>query len=294
MTTRATEVPVVRIQSGRATAKASDVVAVERPLEISVRLGDVSERRRVSLTMRTPGDDGALAVGFLHAEGVLADARAVRSVEQTGEDAVVVDIHPDFRAVAEAALGSAARQFVTTGACGVCGRTSIDELMTALGRPTRSADGAAAGPHFAAALVHDLPARLRAAQEVFAQTGGLHAAGLFTADGSLLALFEDVGRHNAVDKLVGAQLLKRALPATDTILVVSGRASFELVQKAAVAGVPVMVAVGAPSSLAIEIAAGAGMTLVGFARDRTFNVYTGASRIAVDVLEPGPTAVAAE
>src|SRR5438552_7041094 len=119
MTKRAIEVPVVRIESGRATAKAFDLVAVERPLEISVRFGEVSERRRVSLTMRTPGDDGALAVGFLHAEGVLADARAVQSVEQTGDDAVVVDIHPDFRAVAEAALGSAARRVVTTGACGV-------------------------------------------------------------------------------------------------------------------------------------------------------------------------------
>lgn len=296
MMKRATETPVVRIESGRPTATTSDLVAVERPLEIGVRFCDPPAVRRVSLTMRTPGDDGALAVGFLHAEGVLTDARAVRGVEQDSEDAVVIDIHPDFQAAAEGALGSAERQFVTTGACGVCGRTSITELTTALERLARGAGTAevAARPRIAAALVHELPARLRVAQKVFAQTGGLHAAGLFTADGTLQALFEDVGRHNAVDKLVGTLLLQGRLPASDTILVVSGRASFELVQKAAVAGIPVMVAVGAPSSLAIAIAAGADMTLVGFARDRSFNVYTGAPRIAGNGLEAGHAAIAAE
>src|SRR4051812_22792790 len=241
MMKRATEAPVVRIAAGRPDSTTSDLVAVERPLEISVRFDEPAELRRICLTMRTPGDDGALAVGFLHAEGVLADARAVRGVEQAGDDAVIVDIHADFRTAAEGALGSAARQFVTTGACGVCGRTSIAELSTASGRRAREAGATAtAWPRVAAELVHDLPARLRAAQEVFAQTGGLHAAGLFTADGMLQALFEDVGRHNAVDKLVGTQLLQGRLPASDAILVVSGRASFELVQKAAVAGIPVM------------------------------------------------------
>jgi FdhD protein len=295
MMKRATEAPVVRIAAGRADSTTSDLVAVERPLEISVRFEEPAELRRICLTMRTPGDDGALAVGFLHAEGVLADARAVRGVEQAGDDAVIVDIHADFRTAAEGALGSAARQFVTTGACGVCGRTSIAELSTASGGRAREAGATAtAWPRVAAELVHDLPARLRAAQEVFAQTGGLHAAALFTADGTLQALFEDVGRHNAVDKLVGMQLLQGRLPASDAILVVSGRASFELVQKAAVAGIPVMVAVGAPSSLAIEIAAGADMTLVGFARDRSFNVYTGAGRIAGDAADMGQTVSAAE
>jgi FdhD protein len=292
MMNRATEAAVVRMTAGRATPTTSDLVAVERALEISVRFHNPAELRRVCMTMRTPGDDGPLAVGFLHAEGVLADARAVRGVEQAGVDAVIVDIHPDFRAEAERALGSAARPFVTTGACGVCGRTSLAELTTALGRPAGDA-AVALRPRILPALVHELPARLRAAQEVFAQTGGLHAAGLFTADGNLQGLFEDVGRHNAVDKLIGAQFLEGRLPADDAILVVSGRASFELVQKAAVAGIPVMVAVGAPSSLAIEIAAGVDMTLVGFARDRSFNVYTGAGRFAEDPGQIGYTAAAA-
>jgi FdhD protein len=272
MSNKATLTPVLRIRSANATA-ATDRVAVERPLQIKVRLGDFV--RDVTLTMRTPGDDGALAVGFLFAERVITEAHAVAALDAIDEDTVMVAIDTASCSVAEAALGATERRFVTTGACGVCGRTSIADLMPA----APVAGSVSSAPQVEAAFIHELPAQLRAAQQVFAETGGLHAAGLFTPEGALQAIFEDVGRHNAVDKLVGTMLLERRLPATGLVLVVSGRASFELVQKAAVAGIPVMVAVGAPSSLAVEVASEAGMTLIGFARERSFNVYTGAARV---------------
>jgi FdhD protein len=178
-------------------------------------------------------------------------------------------VHPD--------VARLERHFYTTSSCGVCGKTSLDAVRTTAASPRL--DAAASALRVRAATVHALPAALRAAQATFDRTGGLHGAGLFDADGRLLLAREDVGRHNAVDKLVGAQLAAGALPASSTVLLVSGRASFELVQKAFMAGVPVMVAVGAPSSLAVELARDVGMTLVGFARDARFNVYATPERI---------------
>ncbi len=257
---------VVRVRGGTVAAM-DDALAVDRPLQIQARVAGAL--RAVSITMRTPGEDRALAAGFLYAERVIHDARQIRGLESIDDDTVVVDLDDE----ALAALDAAQRPFLTTGACGVCGRSTLEGLLdipTALdgGRGVVSQE-----------VVRNLPAALRGAQATFAQTGGLHAAGLFGADGATLAVSEDVGRHNAVDKLVGGRLLDGRLGEGDRILVVSGRASFELAQKAAVARFAVMIAVGAPSSMAVEVARRAGMTLVGFARADGFNVYCGAQRI---------------
>ncbi len=268
------ETSVVRVR-GAAAAPARDWLAVERPLEIRARSGGAV--RVVSTTMRTPGEDRELAAGFLFAERVITDGRQIRALDTVDEDAVVVELEP----VANAALETARRPFVTSGACGICGRTDLTALLAV-------PDGARSegSPRLEIEVVHRLPAALRAAQTTFARTGGLHGAGLFTPAGATLAVAEDVGRHNAVDKLIGSFILRQRLPDPDSVLVVSGRASFELVQKAAVAGIAVMVAVGAPSSLAVEIARGAGMTLLGFVRDGGFNIYCGAERVATG--RPGP------
>jgi len=271
------ETPVVRVRGDVATAT-RDRVAIERPLQIRVRVG--ADERVLSTTMRTPGDDVALAVGFLHAEGVLAGADVLRGAAQLDHDSVRVDLAP----AAAAALAASARAFVTSAACGVCGRTGLDGL------DSRGVSAPAGDARVTAAVVHRLPEALRAAQATFDRTGGLHAAALFSLAGDLLAVHEDVGRHNAVDKLVGRLLLAGRLPAAAALLMLSGRASFELVQKAEAAGVPIVAAVGAPSSLAVERAAAAGVTLLGFVRDGGFNVYCGAERIAgVAVTRaPGP------
>ncbi len=265
---QALETSVVRVRGGVVTAT-RDRVAIERPLQIRVRIGD--DERALSTTMRTPGDDVALAVGFLHAEGVLAGAAALRGAEQVADDSVRVELAPD----AAAALAASERTFVTSAACGVCGRASLDGLEGG-GGATLVDDGA----RVSAAVIHRLPGALRAAQATFDSTGGLHAAALFSLDGALIAVHEDVGRHNAVDKLVGRLLLAGRLPASNGLLMLSGRASFELVQKAEAAGIPIVAAVGAPSSLAVERAAAAGMTLLGFVRDGGFNIYCGAARVA--------------
>lgn len=267
-TAQATEIVRVR---GSDTLTVEDWLAIERPLEIRARTGAAS--RVISTTMRTPGEDLALVAGFLFAEHVIKDAADILSLESVDDDAVVVELGNE----AEAQLDATKRQFVTSGACGVCGRTSLDALLD--GQDHRPVSDGGAPKTIAATVIHGLPAALRRAQATFAQTGGLHAAGLFGFDGERRAVHEDVGRHNAVDKLVGTLLLRGQLPAADSVLIVSGRASFELVQKASVAGIPVLIAVGAPSSLAVEIARAADMTLLGFVRDGGFNVYTGAARV---------------
>jgi FdhD protein len=262
-----------------------DAVAVEAPLQIRVRApgpgpgGEVRERD-VSITMRTPGappgggrlsEDAELAVGFLFTEGMVAAPGDVVAVEQPSPELVMVTLRDGARVD----WRGTDRDFYTTSACGVCGKRSIDALAAT---PRERLRG---GPLLAPPLVAELPERLRAAQATFAATGGLHAAGLFSATGELLALREDVGRHNAVDKLLGARLLAGGLPAHGQILVVSGRASFELVQKARMAAVPIFVAVGAPSSLAVKLARDAGMTLCGFTRPGRCNVYSGAERLGL-------------
>ncbi|HEY2899085.1 MAG TPA: formate dehydrogenase accessory sulfurtransferase FdhD [Polyangia bacterium] len=269
---KAQETDVVRVRAA-GTTSASDWVAIERPLEIRVRAGETE--RVLSTTMRTPGDDRALAAGFLYAERVIRHPRQLCAVESVGDDAVMVQLD----AAAAADIEAAQRPFVTSGACGVCGRKDLRALFDLSGAPGDGSPRDPRWPRLAPAVIHALPSGLRAAQATFARTGGLHAAGLFTVDGVARAVHEDVGRHNAVDKLVGTFILDGRLPDADCVLVVSGRASFELVQKAAVAAIPIMVAVGAPSSLAVEVARDAGMTLLGFVRDGGFNIYCGAARI---------------
>jgi FdhD protein len=235
---------------------AQDVVAVEEPLEI--RVGGAP----LAVTMRTPGEDEELALGFLYGEGLIDSPRRAGPPEDLAGNTVDVE-GPLLRDPGE-------RRFYTTSSCGVCGKGAMEEVAVHCARLPD-------GPLVARELLADLPDRLR--QPTFERTGGLHATGLFDADGQLLLVREDVGRHNAMDKVVGRALLDGVLPLHDHVLCVSGRQSFELVQKAAVAGAPVLVGVGAPSSLAIRLAEDRGMTLCGFARRGRVNVYTGTERV---------------
>lgn len=255
---------------------ASDQLAAEEPLEI--RLGYAVEggeraHRTLSVTMRTPGQDEELAAGFLLTEGIIhgkADLLGVRpcpDVRKPEEAGNVV--RAELAAHVPVDFQGLERHFYTSSSCGVCGKTSIDAIQTA-SCPVLPAQG----PHVAYATVHQLPTRLRAAQAGFEQTGGQHAAALFSPAGELLLLREDVGRHNALDKLIGAALLQDWLPLHQHVLLVSGRASFELVQKAAAAGLGILAAVGAPSSLAVQAAERFGMTVLGFVRNERFNIYS--------------------
>src|SRR5262245_27956701 len=264
---------VLRIELTGVPVHRPDTLVAEEPLEI--RVGPAGRPRPpLAVTMRTPGDDLDLALGFLFTEGVIRGAEDVRAAQLCAGDDL-----PNTYNVADVALAphvpppatDPARAFYTPSSCGVCGKASIDAVRT------RSAfDVFGDGVAVDAATLTVLPDRLRAAQRVFATTGGLHAAGLFTAGGDLVCLREDVGRHNAVDKVVGWAVREGRLPLAGHLLVVSGRASFELCQKAWMAGVPVLVAVSAPSTLAVDLATEAGLTLVGFLRGPTFNVYAGA------------------
>ena len=270
---------VVRVSLDGGAAPRADLLAAEEPL--GIRIGG----QAVTLTMRTPGDDLDLVAGFLVSEGIvrgaadIADMR-ICSGERCGHDHD--GDHEDLGNVADVTLAPGIvlraeqrRNFLTSSACGVCGKTSIAELSVS-GDYDLSRDGARVTPEVLAGL----PDALRAAQRVFDRTGGLHAAGLFTTGGDLLAVREDVGRHNAVDKIVGWALRAGRLPLAGCVLLVSGRASFELVQKAVLAGIPVLAAVSAPSSLAAELAQESGLTLVGFLRGTSMNVYTHPERVA--------------
>ena len=272
-------VRVQRARDGR-VAEADDDLAVEEPLEI--RVGRAEDRgaepRSLSVTMRTPGQDFELAVGFLFTEGILRSREDLASVEYArthvrGPAENVVDVVLERGTTFD--VSKLARSFYTTSSCGVCGKASLDALRVLVPRPP-----AAGRPRVDASLLPRIPERLREGQALFASTGGLHAAGRFDAAGRLLSVREDVGRHNAVDKLVGERVLADRVPLSGEILAVSGRASFEILQKAAVAGFPFVVAVGAPSSLAVDMAREYGMTLVGFARGEGFNIYAGGGRIA--------------
>lgn len=274
-----------------------DTLATEEPLELRLVGGPGSPgttsgdspggdgRRTLAVTMRTPGNDFELAAGFCHGEGLVTgrdeiarityctdpdiDAEQQYNIVNIG---LATGVLPDLRGLE--------RHFTMTSACGVCGKASLDALKL------RGCPVVTAGPAVDAGTLYRLPGALREAQGLFASTGGLHAAGLFTADGGLVCLREDVGRHNAVDKLVGWALLAGRLPLRDHLLMVSGRSSYEIMQKALVAGIPVVCAVSAPSSLAVDLATEFGMTLVGFLRGRRFNVYAGADRIRL----PSPAA----
>ncbi|MFD0369137.1 formate dehydrogenase accessory sulfurtransferase FdhD [Streptomyces sp. NPDC059071] len=266
---------VVRVR-GAAVNTRPDTLVAEEPLEIRLN------GRPIAVTMRTPGDDFALAVGFLVSEGVLAAASDVRNVVYCAGatadgsntyNVVDVQLAPGV-AVPDITLE---RNVYTTSSCGLCGKASLDAVRTTARFPIADNPPLRLTPGLLAAL----PERLRAAQRVFDRTGGLHAAALFSEDGELVDVREDVGRHNAVDKLVGLALREGRLPLERSVLLVSGRASFELAQKAVMAGVPVLAAVSAPSSLAVDLALESGLTLVGFLRGQDMNVYAGEHRIAL-------------
>ncbi len=269
-----------RVVRGEAVSEGLEALAVEEPLEIVLEFEHEGAPRRktLALTMRTPGHDRELAAGFLYTEGVVASPAELVALHHFGPTAGDGDYRNVVRAElapgVRVELGRLERHVYTTSSCGVCGKTSIDALRAA---PRLGGGGRPAS--FAAGLVHQLPAKMRAAQAVFEATGGLHAAALFDEGGELRVLREDIGRHNAVDKVVGSLFLGGALPAEGRLLFLSGRASFELVQKAYMAGLPAVAAVGAPSSLAVELAREVGVTLVGFVREGRFTVYAGAERV---------------
>jgi len=266
---------IQKVSGSGPVVSASDQLAAEEPLEI--RLGyQIGRNRRthrtLSVTMRTPGHDEELAAGFLLTEGIIHEKADLLGIipcpdVQKAEEAGNV-VRAELADYVPVDFDGLERHFYTSSSCGVCGKTSIAAVRTA-SCPVLPA----AGPHLRCAMVHQLPDKLRAAQAGFDQTGGQHASALFTPEGELLLLREDVGRHNALDKVIGAALLAGWLPLHQHILLVSGRVSFELVQKAAAAGIGVLAAVGAPSSLAIQAAESFGMTVLGFVRNERFNIY---------------------
>jgi FdhD protein len=266
-----TPVRVVAVH-GDARSERADALATEEPLEIRAQ-GPGQEGQRVAVTMRTPGGDFELAAGFLFTEGLVTpdDVRRVAYCDDLDDEeqrynVVTATLARPFDAE------RLSRNFYATSSCGVCGKASLDDIAV-------RCDIVAPGFTVEADVLVSLPDRLREAQRVFDRTGGLHAAGLFDRDGSVLSVREDVGRHNAVDKVIGEQLLAGRVPLSDRVLQVSGRASFEIVQKAAVAGIPVVSAVSAPSSLAVDAGGRLGVTVVGFVRDGRCNVYTHPDRI---------------
>lgn len=263
-------VDINRVSDGLCEAQA-DNVAVEEPLEIRLGYSTPEGRatRSVSITMRTPGNDTELAAGFLFTESIIRTAADIASVDPCAENVIRVELGPDV----EVDLGRLQRHFYTTSSCGVCGKASLDALRAIGMEPADSR------VTFDKDVLASIPGKLRAGQDTFEKTGGLHAAAVFDAIGEIRATMEDIGRHNAVDKVVGAMLLDNALPADKLGLMVSGRASFELMQKTLVAGIPLLAAISAPSSLAVSLAQEFNMTLVGFLRDEAFNIYSGEERI---------------
>lgn len=265
----------VSIEKVRADTRSQheDVVAVEEPLELRIAVpGEEGMGRPISVTMRTPGQDTELALGFLYGEGLIRDRQSVRLARHCGPTGNVmrIQLQPDVRLD----LARLERNFYTSSSCGVCGKASIDAVTSNVLVRRISASWT-----MDKGVLHELPAKMRDAQANFAATGGLHAVGLFTREGRLVSIYEDVGRHNAMDKLVGSCLMSDALPLSDSIVLLSGRVSFELVQKAGAAGVGLLAAIGAPSSLAIELAQTTGMTLVAFLRERSFNIYAHGERL---------------
>ena len=269
------EARVVTYEAGVATPR-YDRLATEEPLEIRLRAG--GESRTIAITMRTPGNDFELAAGFLHNEGILTRYDTLLGISFCIDRDVDAEqryniVNVDLAARTLPDLQMLDRHFTTTSACGVCGKANLDALEE------RGLERIESDIALDAETIVALPDRLRAAQGVFAQTGGLHAAALFDAVGALAAVREDVGRHNALDKLVGSAFLAKRLPLDRSVLLVSGRASYELVQKAVAARIPIVCAVSAPSSLAVDLARRFGVTLVGFLRGSRFNVYAHPDRI---------------
>ncbi|MBK7932159.1 MAG: formate dehydrogenase accessory sulfurtransferase FdhD [Acidobacteria bacterium] len=273
------EFAVRRVASGEPCVDLDDVLAIEEPLEI--RLGFPKngkiEHRAISITMRTPGDDEDLSAGFLFTEGILEHRSQIATIRRCGipakgkdlQNTVVVELTEGV----DVDLERLTRNFYTTSSCGVCGKSSFEALHTGVRKLDIS------NIQVSSEVVHGLNATLLAAQATFEKTGGLHASVIFDLDGTVDTIAEDVGRHNALDKVIGRKFMSGETPMSNKILMVSGRASFELVQKALWAGIPILAAVGAPSSLAVELAREYGMTLIGFVRDERFNIYCGRHRI---------------
>ena len=278
--------------SGTTSRAVQDQLALEEPLEIQVAHGSPEKRewKTVAITMRTPGHDRELAAGFLIGEGLIRSLDQIEAIHSRGprhgeagwQHSVRVTLRPGV----EIDLKRLERNFYTTSSCGVCGKTSMEALELNIFPPLDATDRQIDG-----AVICALPERLREAQAIFEKTGGLHAAGLFTFDGRVIVVREDVGRHNAVDKVIGSQFLAGRGPLSDCALVVSGRASFELMQKALASGIPMLVAVGAPSSLAVESAEKFGATLIGFTKPGGFNIYTGRERVRLVQTQPEALAV---
>jgi FdhD protein len=285
----AIQISVRQVDAG-AASETHDHVAVEEPLEIRISY-DASGKREsqsVSVTMRTPGADYELAAGFLFSEGLISRGDDIHQItycvggDKTKQEYNVVSV--SLRPGVAFDPARINRNFYATSSCGLCGKATLDAIRAML--PVRSPlpvkrGGAGGGVSVSASVISSLPQKLSGEQTVFEKTGGLHAAGLFDASGNLLGLKEDVGRHNAVDKVIGEQVLAGKVPLADRILLVSSRASFEIMQKAVLAGIPIVAAVGAPSSLAVSVAQEFGVTLLGFVRGERFNIYAGAERIAV-------------
>jgi len=264
--------PVQTVENGLSSSR-SDSLAIEEPLQLCLNGSPLS------ITMRSPGSDLDLATGFLFTEGIIDDVSQILSMraESTEDDGsgksgdqVTIRLRPDV----PIDPSRTRRNFYTSSSCGVCGKVAIGAIEVRPSRPMRQS-----GPQFRKDIIYRLPDRLRETQHIFDRTGALHAAALFSSEGELLGLREDVGRHNAVDKLIGFALRDGAVPLGDSLILVSGRAGFELVQKSAMAAIPILAAVGAPSSLAVEVAKRFGMTLIGFLRGQRFNIYCGDWRI---------------
>lgn len=264
--------------SGQHTETISDWIATEEPLEIRLNYHTPTGRKTksISVTMRTPGNDAELAVGFLFTEGIIqqaSDIDGAETIDQKNGNVIMVTaashLMPD--------IARLERNFYTTSSCGVCGKSSIEAVRVAC-NILDTKDNLL----IRSSVLAGLQTSLTATQRLFAQTGGLHACALFSPEGEMLIAREDVGRHNAADKLIGAMIASESLPLANHILMLSGRASFELVQKAAMAGVKIIAAVGAPSSLAVQLAADWDITLIGFLRPDRFNIYTGTQRVVID------------
>jgi FdhD protein len=266
-------IAIKKVNTGTVT-DARDILAIEEPLEIRLEYMAQGKRitKSISVTMRTPGQDAELAYGFLYTEGIIKSDTDIRSAHHANENVVIVSlsesVKPDIKKLE--------RNFYTTSSCGVCGKASIEAVHVAC-NILETKDNL----QITAALLHTLPGILRKNQDVFEQTGGLHACALFDLAGNLSLIREDVGRHNALDKLIGFACNNHMLPLNNHILLLSGRASFELMQKAAMAGIKIVAAVGAPSSLAAQMAEDWGMTLIGFLRNERFNIYSGAQRVVI-------------
>ena len=264
---------ITRIQ-GQNKQSTQDHVVVEEPLEISLSIPAAQPKiydKPVSITMRTPGHDKELAAGFLYTEGLLSHSDQIAEI-LLAENKVHIILQKDQKLD----LSQLQRNFYTTSSCGVCGKASISALKTTLPEFKQPLILRVSGD-----IIRTLPTLLRSQQELFESTGGIHAAALFSLQGELITLREDVGRHNALDKLIGHYFLNDSLPLADKILLLSGRASFELIQKAGMAGVKLVLAVGAPSSLAVEMAEELGITLIGFLKEKSFNIYNGGERVIV-------------